>query len=81
MPTMGGVELTEKFNAEFPGIPVLFMSGYTDQIMRHWNALSAYIQKPFTLSDLLTQVRELLDRTAPSSLPPNVSRRQVNLGG
>ena len=54
MPTMGGVELAEKFNAEFPGIPVLFMSGYTDQIMRHWNALSAYIQKPFTLSDLLT---------------------------
>jgi CheY-like chemotaxis protein len=69
MPTMGGVELTEKFNAEFPGIPVLFMSGYTDQIMRHWNTLGAYIQKPFTLSDLLTQVRELLDRTAPSSLP------------
>lgn len=68
MPAMGGVELTEKFNAEFPGIPVLFMSGYSDQIMRHWSALSAYIQKPFTLSDLLTQVRELLDRTAPSSL-------------
>ena len=68
MPTMGGMELAEKFSAEFPGIPVLFMSGYTDQIMRHWNALSAYIQKPFTLSDLLTQVRDLLDRTAPSSL-------------
>ena len=70
MPTMGGVELTEKFNVEFPGIPVLFMSGYTEQIMRHWNALSAYIQKPFTLSDLLTQVRELLDRTAPNTSPP-----------
>jgi CheY-like chemotaxis protein len=68
MPTMGGMELAEKFSAEFPGIPVLIMSGYTDQIMRHWNALSAYIQKPFTLSDLLTQVRELLDRAAPSSL-------------
>jgi hypothetical protein len=67
MPTMGGVELAEKFSAEFPSIPVLFMSGYTDQIMRHWNALTAYIQKPFTLSDLLTQVRELLDRTAPTS--------------
>jgi two-component system, cell cycle sensor histidine kinase and response regulator CckA len=68
MPAMGGVELTEKFNAEFPGIPVLFMSGYSDQIMRHWSNLSAYIQKPFTLSDLLTQVRELLDRTATSSV-------------
>ncbi len=68
MPNMGGVELAEKFTAEFPRIPVLFMSGYTDQIMRHWNALGAYIQKPFTLSDLLTQVRELLDRAAPDSL-------------
>jgi len=69
MPMMGGVDLTEKFNAEFPGVPVLFMSGYADQIMRHWNVLSAYIQKPFTMSDLLTQVRELLDRTAPGSPP------------
>ena len=68
MPGMGGMELTEKFKAEFPSVPVLFMSGYADQIMRNWNALSAYIQKPFTLTDLLTQVRELLDRTAPSSL-------------
>jgi PAS domain S-box-containing protein len=67
MPLMGGVELSEKFNAEFPGIPVLFMSGYTEQIMRHWNALSAYIEKPFTMPELLTRVRELLDRTAASS--------------
>jgi PAS domain S-box-containing protein len=68
MPTMGGVELAEKFHAEFPSVPVLFMSGYADQIMRHWNALTAYIQKPFTLSDLLTQVRDLLDRTGASAL-------------
>jgi len=69
MPIMGGVELAEKFTAELPGVPVLFMSGYAEQIMRHWNVISAYIQKPFTLSDLLTQVRELLDRATPSSLP------------
>jgi hypothetical protein len=68
MPMMGGIDLAEKFNAEFPGVPVLFMSGYTDQIMRHWSTLSAYIQKPFTLSDLLTQVRELLDRAGSSPL-------------
>ncbi|MFZ0961253.1 MAG: response regulator [Terriglobia bacterium] len=77
MPLMGGVDLTEKFHAEFPGIPVLFMSGYTDQIMRHWSTLSAYIQKPFALSDLLVQVRELLDRTPPSPMaaeaPPAAS--------
>jgi CheY-like chemotaxis protein len=68
MPTMGGVELAEKFSTEYPNVAVLFMSGYSDQIMRHWTTLSAYIQQPFTLSDLLTQVRELLDRAAPGSL-------------
>lgn len=62
MPAMGGMELREKFIAEFPGVPVLFMSGYTDQIMLHWSSLSAYIQKPFSFSDLLVQVRDLLDR-------------------
>jgi two-component system cell cycle sensor histidine kinase/response regulator CckA len=67
MPIMGGMELNEKFRAEFSGVPVLFISGYTDQIMVHWQSLGAYIQKPFTLSALLTQVRELLDRTADAS--------------
>ena len=76
MPNMGGVDLAEKFSTEFPSIPVLFMSGYTDQIMRHWSALGAYIQKPFTLSDLLTQVRELLDRTASSPMPAEDSAAQ-----
>ena len=65
MPSMGGIELAEKFSAEFPRTPVLFMSGYTDQIMRHWSTLSAYVQKPFTQTGLLSQVRELLDRDAP----------------
>ena len=69
MPVMGGVELTENFNAEFPAVPVLFMTAYTDQIMRHWNVLSAYIQKPYNLTDLLTQVRELLDRSSSATLP------------
>ncbi|MGO8786973.1 MAG: response regulator [Terriglobia bacterium] len=66
MPVMGGMELTEKFNSEFPGIPVLFMSGYNDQIMLNWNTLGTYIQKPFTVSGLLAQVRQVLDRTAAS---------------
>lgn len=69
MPAMGGMELAEQFSAAYPGVPVLFMTAYTDQIMRHWNVLSAYIQKPYNLSDLLTQVRELLDRSSSPSLP------------
>ncbi len=69
MPLMGGVDLMEKFGSEFPNVPVLFMSAYTDEIMRHWNVLNAYIQKPFHISDLLAQVRELLDRAASDPMP------------
>jgi DNA-binding response OmpR family regulator len=69
MPLMGGVDLMEKFGAEFPQVPILFMSAYSDEIMRHWNVLSTYIQKPFHISDLLAQVRELLDRSASNSMP------------
>jgi CheY-like chemotaxis protein len=68
MPLMGGIDLMEKFGTEFPHVPVLFMSAYTDQIMRHWNVLSAYIQKPFHIADLLGQIRELLDRAAAESM-------------
>jgi PAS domain S-box-containing protein len=74
MPLMGGLDLMEKFGSEFPHVPVLFMSAYTDQIIRHWSALTAYIQKPFHISDLLTQVRDLLDRSASESISARESQ-------
>jgi hypothetical protein len=70
MPTLGGVDLAERFTVQYPGVPVLFISGYSDQIMLHWNELSAYVQKPFTKTELLAQVRELLDRSSPGLPPP-----------
>ena len=47
-----------------PGLPVLFMSGYTnDEIIRQ-GLLSPgvpFLQKPFSPEDLATKVREVLD--------------------
>ena len=72
MPLMGGMELNEKFSAEFPGVPVLFMSGYTDQIMLHWTTLGAYIQKPFTV----IRSPDTGARTAGSERPDSRWRRE-----
>ncbi len=64
MPEMGGRELGERVRAQFPTMPVLYMSGYTDDaVMRQGIDLdeSAFVQKPFTPAALSLKVRQLLD--------------------
>jgi CheY-like chemotaxis protein len=65
MPEMSGRELAELFNRIRPEVPVLFMSGYTDDaIVRHGllRPSIAYLQKPFSPDALARKVREVLDR-------------------
>ena len=48
-----------------PGIPVLYMSGYTNDIISHRGVIADgiwFLQKPFSPNDLTRKVRELLDR-------------------
>jgi PAS domain S-box-containing protein len=59
MPETGGLELADQFAARFPGVPILFMSGYTDRLWSRQNI--NFIQKPFNSLALLTRVRSLLD--------------------
>jgi len=62
MPKISGPELADRL-----GLPVLFMSGYTGDLMEQHELLQpgmAYIQKPFTADDLRTKVREALDAAA-----------------
>jgi len=59
MPEMGGIDLGEDFAALRPGVPVLHMSGYTDRLWKT-NTTPNFIQKPFTPTALLTEVRRLL---------------------
>ncbi len=63
MPRMNGKELYEKAVREKPGLKVLFMSGYTDDLIVHQGVLKEgvkLIQKPFTLNSLGKKVREVL---------------------
>jgi two-component system cell cycle sensor histidine kinase/response regulator CckA len=64
MPQMSGPQLAERLKAKWPGVKVLYMSGYTDEAIVHRGALEGgapFLQKPFTTEALLRKVGELLD--------------------
>ena len=64
MPEMNGRELVGKIEELRPGIPCLFMSGYTSDAISHGNMLPPnihFLQKPFSLERLAAKVRESLD--------------------
>jgi CheY-like chemotaxis protein len=63
MPLLDGVTLAERVARLQPGLPVLLMSGFPDQLDRA-KAVSgphvAVISKPFTLDQVRESVRKLL---------------------
>jgi PAS domain S-box-containing protein len=64
MPSMSGRELVRKLTAKCPHLRVLYMSGYTDDIITSGGVLEpglAFLQKPFTPAALAQKVREVLD--------------------
>ena len=63
MPSLSGRELADRLKERWPGIKVLFMSGYTDDTMVHHGVLQKdveFIQKPFSPAQLAIKVREML---------------------
>ncbi|MEX0971780.1 MAG: ATP-binding protein [Solirubrobacterales bacterium] len=66
MPEMLGTELVERVRAIQPELPVIYMSGYSHDVLAP-QALtasdrSAFIEKPFNARALLRAVRDLLER-------------------
>ena len=69
MPGLGGKELAKRLNEARPGVKVLYMSGYADDVVEHSGILAhgtVLIQKPFTKRTLLTKVRQTLDEKDPA---------------
>jgi FixJ family two-component response regulator len=67
MPSMSGRELVRKLMAKYPRLRVLYMSGYTDNVISSGGVLEAglaFLQKPFTPAVLAQKVREVLDASA-----------------
>ena len=64
LPNITGVKLAEKIAASFPGIKVLYISGYTADAIVPDTARSAefaFLAKPFSLQALGRKVRATLD--------------------
>ncbi len=64
MPGMSGIELARALAPGRPEMCVLFISGYTDDLVGRQGALQPrrrFLQKPFTPDSLLREVRGLLD--------------------
>jgi signal transduction histidine kinase/CheY-like chemotaxis protein len=63
MPGMGGRELAQRLRSRSPDIPIVFMSGYTDDEELRSSLVDSralFIEKPFTPELLLSKVREAL---------------------
>jgi two-component system cell cycle sensor histidine kinase/response regulator CckA len=64
MPKINGRELAERLSNQRLGLKVLYMSGYTDNVIVHHGILKphiAFLQKPFTSQSLTEKVRSVLD--------------------
>jgi CheY-like chemotaxis protein len=63
MPGLSGIELARRARDVRPGLRVVYMSGYSHEIISHQGAIpegSALVQKPFTRKELLRVLRETL---------------------
>jgi PAS domain S-box-containing protein len=64
MPGLSGPDLARRVTARHPHTRVLFMSGYTDNVLGKGGVIEegvAFLQKPFTPATLTQKVREVLD--------------------
>ena len=66
MPEIGGPAVADKVRELRPGLKVLYMSGYPDDIVANHGILDVhahFLEKPFTGQTLSQKVREVLDES------------------
>lgn len=89
MPRMNGQELAQRLAVQYPEVAVVFMSGYTDDMIAHMGVLdegTIFVQKPFSVRSLLEKVAQAFTIARPyrtrSSVPePNVGSTQKASSG
>lgn len=64
MPEMNGRDLSKQLLSSYSNLKCLFMSGYTANVIANHGVLDEninFIQKPFSMRDMTSKVREVLD--------------------
>jgi two-component system, cell cycle sensor histidine kinase and response regulator CckA len=72
MPEMNGKEMAQEISQLRPGTGVLFMSGYSSDIVAKRGVLEHgmhYIQKPFDMEVLHTKLQELREQSSGGTMP------------
>lgn len=68
MPGLNGRKIAQRITERDPKVHVLFMSGYTEDLLEEEDADiegAAFIGKPFTLENLLKKVEEVIHTPVP----------------
>jgi two-component system cell cycle sensor histidine kinase/response regulator CckA len=68
MPKMGGTELARRFREIRPRTPVLFISGYTQDMLKDGEQGVHLLEKPFTHEALFQRIRVLLEGSGDPSV-------------
>jgi len=81
MPGLSGKDVLDRIRERRPDLPVLFISGYTDNVIFRHGLLTGeldFLEKPFAAARLTAKVREILDRPVaavhPHLLTPSPTR-------
>lgn len=62
MPEMDGTTLAKQVKEKYPNVKIIFISGYAeDRFKEHLGADVWFLPKPFTLKQLATKVKEVID--------------------
>ncbi|MGB8932467.1 MAG: ATP-binding protein [Anaeromyxobacteraceae bacterium] len=80
MPQLNGRELAERLRAERPGIGLVYMSGYTREVINRNGVLDQgvlFVAKPFARGDLLDRVAEASLAGARGQAPVHPTTRGV----
>jgi two-component system cell cycle sensor histidine kinase/response regulator CckA len=68
MPEMSGRRLADLIHQAAPGLPVLYMSGYSNGLLGTTHVLDgdiSFLEKPFTAHDLLHKIAEVIPTRTP----------------
>jgi len=81
MPEMTGPELYERLQGQYPALPVLYISGYTNAAVPQDEKLrqeAIFLAKPFTLEQFMARINEMLYQAKPpQGNPPPLDHRTM----